>query len=179
MGPWAAWSSIKWGGWWPCMQQVCWRFMILEVPSSMSRSAILWFLHTSIAVIYFRLDFNCAVVFLLHFSTLGRPTLIFSESVIFTQSVTRCKRSLLSYLGNSQVCCTASEVFTANLDPSLRCYRMSCFPMLFSFWDVDLSHDFSAGMYLGHGEECSVSVNWLRISNSQHIFFVGPGLICC
>ena len=25
-------SSIKWGGWWPCLWQGGWRFMILEVP---------------------------------------------------------------------------------------------------------------------------------------------------
>ena len=32
MGPWAAWSSIRYGGWWPCMRQGGWSFMILEVP---------------------------------------------------------------------------------------------------------------------------------------------------
>ena len=34
MGPWAAWSSIKCGGWWLCTWQGGWRFMILEVPSN-------------------------------------------------------------------------------------------------------------------------------------------------
>ena len=24
-GAWAAWSSIKWGGWWPCLWQGGWR----------------------------------------------------------------------------------------------------------------------------------------------------------
>ena len=41
MGPWAVWAGIKCGGWWPCMQQGCWSFMILEVPSNPSRSVIL------------------------------------------------------------------------------------------------------------------------------------------
>ena len=43
MGPWAAWSSIKCGGWWPCLWQGCWSFVILEVPSNPSRSVNLWF----------------------------------------------------------------------------------------------------------------------------------------
>ena len=41
MGPWAAWSSIKCGGWWPCLWQGGWSFMILEVPSSPGHSVIL------------------------------------------------------------------------------------------------------------------------------------------
>ena len=41
MGPWAAWSSIKCGGWWPCLWQRGWSFMILEVPSNPSHSMIL------------------------------------------------------------------------------------------------------------------------------------------
>ena len=32
-----AWSSIKWGGWWPCLWQGGWNLMILEVPSNPSR----------------------------------------------------------------------------------------------------------------------------------------------
>ena len=43
MGAWAAWSSIKWGGWWPCLWWGSWRFMILEVPSNPGHSVILWF----------------------------------------------------------------------------------------------------------------------------------------
>jgi len=39
MGPWAAWASIRYGGWWPCLQQGGWSFMILEVPSN----PIVWF----------------------------------------------------------------------------------------------------------------------------------------
>uniref|UniRef100_G1NGL2 Phospholysine phosphohistidine inorganic pyrophosphate phosphatase n=1 Tax=Meleagris gallopavo TaxID=9103 RepID=G1NGL2_MELGA len=34
MEPWVAWSSIRYGGWWPCMQQGGWRFMIFEAPSN-------------------------------------------------------------------------------------------------------------------------------------------------
>jgi len=41
MGPWAAWSSIKWGGWWPCLWRGGWRSMILEVPSNPGH-VILW-----------------------------------------------------------------------------------------------------------------------------------------
>ena len=42
MGPWAAWSSIKCGGWWPCLWWGGWRLRILEVPSNPSHSVILW-----------------------------------------------------------------------------------------------------------------------------------------
>ena len=38
---WAAWAGIKCGGWWPCMWQWGWRFMILEVPSNPGHSVIL------------------------------------------------------------------------------------------------------------------------------------------
>jgi len=38
MGPWVAWSSIKCGGWWPCLWQRGWSLMILEVPSNPSYS---------------------------------------------------------------------------------------------------------------------------------------------
>ena len=41
MGSWAAWSSIKWGGWQPCLWHRGWSFMILEVPSNPSHSMIL------------------------------------------------------------------------------------------------------------------------------------------
>ena len=37
MGLWATWSSIKCGGWWSCLWQGGWSFMILEVPSNPSR----------------------------------------------------------------------------------------------------------------------------------------------
>ena len=40
MGPWAAWSSIKCGGWWPCLRCWGWRFIVLEVPSNPGHSAI-------------------------------------------------------------------------------------------------------------------------------------------
>jgi len=40
MVPWAAWSGIKCGGWWPCLWQGGWRFVILGVPSNLSRSMI-------------------------------------------------------------------------------------------------------------------------------------------
>ena len=43
MGPWAAWSSIRYGGWWPCMWQGGWSLRILEVPSNPNHSMILWF----------------------------------------------------------------------------------------------------------------------------------------
>ena len=46
MGPWAAWSSIKCGGWWPCLWQGVWRFMILEVPSNPGHSVILYLYDT-------------------------------------------------------------------------------------------------------------------------------------
>ena len=42
MGPWAAWSSIKCGGWQPCLWQGSWSLMILRVPSNPSHSVILW-----------------------------------------------------------------------------------------------------------------------------------------
>jgi len=42
MVPWAAWSSIRYGGWWPCLRQGGWCFMILEVPSNPSHSMNLW-----------------------------------------------------------------------------------------------------------------------------------------
>ena len=38
--PWTAWSSIKCGGWWPCLWWGNWRFMILEVPSNPGHSVI-------------------------------------------------------------------------------------------------------------------------------------------
>ena len=38
MGPWATWSSIRYGGWWPSMQQEGWSLMTLEVPSNPSHS---------------------------------------------------------------------------------------------------------------------------------------------
>ena len=41
MGPWAAWSSIKCGGWWPCLLQGGWILVILHVPSNPSHSTIL------------------------------------------------------------------------------------------------------------------------------------------
>ena len=41
MGPWAAWSSIKCGGWRPCLWQGGWSFVILEVPSNLGHSVIL------------------------------------------------------------------------------------------------------------------------------------------
>jgi len=42
MEPWAAWAGIKWGGWWPCLWQRGWRFVILEVPSNLGHSVFLW-----------------------------------------------------------------------------------------------------------------------------------------
>ena len=42
MGPWAAWFSTECGGWWPCLWQGGWSFMILEVPSNTGHSEILW-----------------------------------------------------------------------------------------------------------------------------------------
>jgi len=42
MGPWTAWSVIRYGGWWPCLWQAGWSFVILEVPSNLSHSVILW-----------------------------------------------------------------------------------------------------------------------------------------
>jgi len=44
MGPWAAWSSIRFRCWWPCMLQGVWSVMILKVPSNRSHSMILWFI---------------------------------------------------------------------------------------------------------------------------------------
>ena len=41
MGPWAAWSSIKCGGWWPCIQQGDWSLMILEIPFNLGHFVIL------------------------------------------------------------------------------------------------------------------------------------------
>ena len=35
-----AWSSIKFGGWWPCLWRVGWSFMILEIPSNPSHSVM-------------------------------------------------------------------------------------------------------------------------------------------
>ena len=43
MGPWAAWSSIRYEGWWPCLWQGGWSLMILQVPSNPSHSMILRF----------------------------------------------------------------------------------------------------------------------------------------
>ena len=52
MGPWAAWSSIKCGDWWPCLWQGDWNFMILGIPSNPSHSMILWsiFLRTTLRI---------------------------------------------------------------------------------------------------------------------------------
>ena len=36
----AAWSSIKWGGAWPCTGRGGWSFMIFEVPSNQNHSMI-------------------------------------------------------------------------------------------------------------------------------------------
>ena len=36
----AAWAGMKCGGWWPCLQQGGWSFVILEVPSNPSHSMI-------------------------------------------------------------------------------------------------------------------------------------------
>ena len=41
MGPWAVWSSIKCGGWWPCLWHKGQNLMILWVPSNPSHSMIL------------------------------------------------------------------------------------------------------------------------------------------
>jgi len=40
VGPWAAWSSIRYEGWRPCLQQGIWNLMILEVPSNPSHAVI-------------------------------------------------------------------------------------------------------------------------------------------
>jgi len=42
MGPWAAWSSIKSGGWWPCLWQGGWSWWSLR---SLSTQAILTSMH--------------------------------------------------------------------------------------------------------------------------------------
>jgi len=41
MGPWAAWSSIRYGAWWPGKEHRGWSLVILEVPSNLSHSMIL------------------------------------------------------------------------------------------------------------------------------------------
>ena len=41
MGPWAAWAGMKCGGWWPCLWQGGWSFMILGVSSNLGHSMIL------------------------------------------------------------------------------------------------------------------------------------------
>ena len=41
MGPWAAWYSIRYGGWWLCTRHGGWNLMILEVPSNSSHSVTL------------------------------------------------------------------------------------------------------------------------------------------
>jgi len=43
MEPWAAQSSPRSGGWWPCLWQRGWNLMILGVPSNPSHFLILWF----------------------------------------------------------------------------------------------------------------------------------------
>jgi len=43
MGPWAAWSSITCGGWWPCLGWWGSSLMILEIPSNLGHSVILLF----------------------------------------------------------------------------------------------------------------------------------------
>ena len=40
MEPWAAWSGIKWGGFWPCLWRWGWRFMVLEAPSNLGHSVV-------------------------------------------------------------------------------------------------------------------------------------------
>ena len=52
MGPWAAWSTIRYGGWQPCLRQGGWSLMVLEVPSNPSRSMILWFFDSMILWFY-------------------------------------------------------------------------------------------------------------------------------
>ena len=42
MGAWAIWSSIKCEGWRPCLWHGGWSLMILEVPSTLGNSIILW-----------------------------------------------------------------------------------------------------------------------------------------
>jgi len=41
IGPGATWSSIRYGGWWPCLWQRGWSLMMLEAPSTPSQSMIL------------------------------------------------------------------------------------------------------------------------------------------
>ena len=36
-------SGVRYGGWWPCMQQWGWSPAILEVPPNPTRSMMLWF----------------------------------------------------------------------------------------------------------------------------------------
>ena len=43
LGPWVSWSHIRCGGCRPCLWQGDWSLMILEVPSNLSHSMILWF----------------------------------------------------------------------------------------------------------------------------------------
>jgi len=43
MGPWAAWSIIRYEGCWPCLWQGGWSLMILEVPCNPRHPMILWF----------------------------------------------------------------------------------------------------------------------------------------
>jgi len=47
MGPWAAWSSTRSGGWWPYLQQGSWNLMFLGVPSNPSHYMTLWDTHLS------------------------------------------------------------------------------------------------------------------------------------
>jgi len=51
--PCAAWSSIKCGGWWPCLWRGVWSFTILEVPSNPSHTMILWFTSADVTVILY------------------------------------------------------------------------------------------------------------------------------
>lgn len=44
----AAWSSIRYGGWWPCLWQGYWSLMIFEVPSNPNRSMIFFYLKTAL-----------------------------------------------------------------------------------------------------------------------------------
>lgn len=46
-GPWTAWSSNRYAGWWPCLRQGCWNSMIFGVPYSSNHSMILWLVSTS------------------------------------------------------------------------------------------------------------------------------------
>jgi len=49
--PWAAWSSSRSGGWWPCRWQKDWNFMILGIPSNSSHCMILWTPHLAQALL--------------------------------------------------------------------------------------------------------------------------------